>query len=548
MSEELFRKYEEELDQHYKNFHIYNLNDNSKLYALLASYDSMLLPYLLDQGALEKSPGATLQFKTLDDSLSYCLRWLCEKKPKNLESTSNNKIIELADEILSFGTNYTDISDMHMMYGRNLVEIEINKHQRKIKFKIKDEDSDKKEIHSFLETYEFHKIIGKKNKQKNLKLAQQCMQDIPNIKTELKEGRIILSDISQINHSQFKSLIENEVNTEIIPIKNSADLSGFSFGEYKKYWSAMSNWSNCLLLLFLFNIKRGIDQSKCMPTQLLEEKEFILNIKILSGLKEETITRIVNRLTYDFKNKKAEILLQPFIKLKNRILWSPLIIRKSRHERNILKLMSRNPRLKKISDNIIGERERSFLNLIGNLLSKKSGYQFKLNTNISNQELTAEMDILAYKSNASTEVLVIEGKTILTVDETNEISDATGKLINAQQQIGKAIGILQSLDKEKKKELFKFVNWDKVSNYYPIIMTPDSHPNTLYNDDIVPHISYTSLITFGKKGDFSRPSRIHRFCKEKEWIKEKTPEKSYGHKDIKIGDITYSLPYIKIKR
>jgi len=369
------------------------------------------------------------------------------------------------------------------------------------------------------------------------------MKELTQINIKYEGGRIVINDISQLNHSSIKDMVRKEPRPDILLLDESVEMGGFSFGEYKEFWLAIANWSNCLLLLYLRNATSGMRQEKCMPTQLLDEEDFILKIKDLSGLSKKTILIIINRLTYNWKNRKAEIFLQPFIRLNGKVLWSPLVIRKSRYERNILKLMSRTPELKDISDNIIGGREKKFLNLIGKDLSQKYGYQFKLNTCVSNKKQQAEIDFLAYRTKVSTEILIVEAKTILAVDETNEISDATKKLVAAQQQIEKAIIILKSLDQEKRQELFKFVNWSKVSDYYPIVMTPEGGPNTHYNDDDVPHISYTSLLTFGKLRVFSRPSKLWSFCKEKEWIKKRTPQEKCEYKDIKIRNVTYSLPY-----
>jgi len=258
------------------------------------------------------------------------------------------------------------------------------------------------------------------------------------------------------------------------------------------------------------------------------------------------VARITDRLTYDCSNKKAQILLQPLIRLGGKVLWSPWVVRKSRHDRNILKLMARTPELKLISDNVVGQRERAFLNLIGRHLAKKSGYQYKINTDISNGVQFAEIDLLAYRTRVPQEVLIVEAKTILAVDETNEIADATDKLISAQRQVLSTLDILKALDVDRRRLLFRFVDWSKVSDYYPLVMTPDSHPNTLYSDQVVPHVTFASLANYVKPRDVSRPSRIWLTCRDKDWIKQRTPARHYAFKDVAVGNLTYSLPYVKI--
>jgi hypothetical protein len=547
MLDNALRNFEQELDQYYKTFKLYAQPSDIRLYALLASYDSMVLPLASVPGAPLKSSKAVLFFKTLDDSLNYCIRWLSAPKPSDLLSTSDSQIIESADNLLSFGSDYADIADMHMMYGRGLVKVEVDESQRKIRFIIKDEHTDKKEIHGFLQTYAYHKKLARQNMKKNVQLTADIAKTLSKISFECYEGRIIIKDITLLKTPVIRGSLGKEVTSEILRLDENVDLGGFSFGDYKKFWLALFNWSNCLLFLYLKTVSNGMAQEECMPTQLLNEKHFISNIKILSDISEEAIINITDRLSYDWGNNKADILLRPFIRVGEKMLWSPFLITKLKYEKNMLKLMSRTPKLKSISDNIIGQRERQFLRLIGSNLAQKHGYQFKLNTSISSRDQNGEVDILAYKTEFPAEILIVEAKTALMADETNEIADVTEKLIDAQEQVKKALEILKSLNSKEKGRLFKFVDWDKVTEYYPIIMTPDSHPNTLYEDEIVPHIAYSSLITFAKPKNISRPFRLWNFCKNKSWIKEMTPEKEYEYKDVHVGDITYSLPYIKTK-
>ena len=545
VAKRLLRRFEEQLDAHHKTFEIWKNPTDAMLYALMASYDSMLLPYSLSAGKL--SPGVTLAFKTLDDSLSYCLRWLFEKRPIDLATTSDDNVIEAAGELLTFGTSYADIADMHMMYGRGVCDAVVDQSEKRITFKTRESDN-RREIDGYLQTYAFQSKVGEQNKERTLRLARECISALAEIDIDYEGGRIAIKDISQLKSAKIQRMVEEEPRPEILPIEEAADFAGFSFGDYKRFWIALSNWGNSLLLLYLRSVAAGMEQRTCMPTQLICENDFISQVRELSDLSEDTIARILDRLTYDWENDKAEILLQPFIHLNNKILWSPLIIRKSRYQRNILKLMARTPELKEVADNLIGARERKFLNLIGARLSHRYGYQFKLNTDVSNQiNKQGEIDLLAYQPKAPTEVLIVEAKTILAVDETNEIADATKKLIDAQQQIRQAMAILRSLNITRKKELFKFVNWDKVSEYYPLVVTPDSNPNTLYDDNIVPHISYASLLTFGTRRAFVRPSRIWVWSREKKWVREETPTKQEcKYKDIKVGEVTYSLPYVTI--
>ncbi len=547
MSDDLLRTYERTLDEYHKKFEIYTHPTDAKLYALMASYDLMQLPYLTSRSIVE-SPGAASRLKTLDDSLNYCLRWLFETGPESPMPTTSAALIDQAAQLLLFGADYADIADMHMMYGRDLVEVETNASDKSVKFRIKDEGTDTKEIHGFLQTHDFQRKIAQQNVKVYSASFPDLFKEISQIDTSLQDGRISIIDLESLNKPVFTEFLANELRPELLPFDGSADMGGFSFGEYEQFWRAISNWSHCILCVFMLKMRNGLDQLECVPTQLLTDTSFSSGMVILSGLPVEVVAKITERLTYTQGNKKAEILLQPLIRLNGKILWSPWVVRKSRYDRNMLKLMARTPGLKDKADDAIGARERAFLNLIGSFLSRRAGYQYKLTTDISDGDRHGEIDLVAYQTRVPTEILLVETKTLLAVDETNEISDATDKLIAAQEQILDALAILKSLPPLRRSNLFKFVDWTKVSNYYPIVMTPDCNPNTRYRDDVVPHISFASLSTYAKRRDLSKPSRLELFCRKKDWMKQRTPEKDYRYKDVRVGDITYRLPYIVIAK
>ena len=95
-------------------------------------------------------------------------------------------------------------------------------------------------------------------------------------------------------------------------------------------------WSRFAVSLYLTKVQKGITQEECMPTQVMENNRFISDMQKLSGLPINIITEIVKRLTYR-QGGKSNLLLQPFVVVKETILWSPVLVSKLRYKRNILK-------------------------------------------------------------------------------------------------------------------------------------------------------------------------------------------------------------------
>ena len=187
----MFREYEKILDNHHKTLPFWDVGSDICLYTLVSVYDSMILPLILS-GPQTMRPGVALMYKTLDDGLDYCIKWLFEKKLLHILTTKNIDVTNRAGEYLFWGAKYADIADMHMMYGRGLVDIEIDESQKKVKFRPIERDG-KREIDGYLETYEFHKSLGAKNIQKNLKRYINVMNAIENTKHQCFGGRMRMS-------------------------------------------------------------------------------------------------------------------------------------------------------------------------------------------------------------------------------------------------------------------------------------------------------------------------------------------------------------------
>ena len=545
MSDDLLRVFERQLDQHHKTLGIYSHPREVRLFALLAAYDFTLLSEYNARLRFGDSVGIAWRSMRLQDSLSCCLRWLCQQNPGDLRSPSDKAVFDSAAEFLLWGCDYASLADAHLMYARGLADVEIDTCAKNVRFVLKPE-GDRREIDGYVQVCEFQKTIARQNERRRRQLLSSMAAEVSQINTAYHAGRICVSDITQLMKPTLIKYIQTEINVEILPLDPTIDLGGFSFGEYRQFWQGISNWSNCLLALYDLAIRRGIEELRCAPTQLLKENDFVSAMTVLSGLPEPIVSSITGRLTYDFASSKADIWLKPFLRSNGSILWSPRIIRRSRYQRNMLKLMARTPALKNMAASIIGRQEGSFVNLIGNLLSRKAGYQFKTMTRLSTQSQEAEIDLIAYQTKTPSEVLVVEAKTLLPADEVNEVSEVTNKLTIGQGQIENALGVLKSMGNEAKQRLFRFIDWNKVREYYPLLMTPDTHPDTRYDDNVVPHISYTSLRMYPRPRDLSKPSRLWSFCKSKQWIKEQTPTKQCQHRDIRVADIIYTVPLIEM--
>ena len=141
----------------------------------------------------------------------------------------------------------------------------------------------------------------------------------------------------------------------------------------------------------------------------------------------------------------------------------------------------------------------------------------------------------------TSEVLLIEYKATLDVDEINEVNSATDEMIIGQTQLERCIRILGKLSVAEKRALYPFVPWDKIKKIYGIVVSSGCEPNEKYDHSVMPGISAAALYSRVPKKDFVRPSRLSKSCQERSWLSQLN-DLDHSEHEVKIGPLTYCLP------
>ena len=191
----------------------------------------------------------------------------------------------------------------------------------------------------------------------------------------------------------------------------------------------------CVLGVYYNHIQRNPDVAltpKLIPTQFHEYDQLNAILAQLSNIDIHKVVTISDRLHFNNATSWPDIHLQPLLRCGTFVAWSPSIIQSSSYMRNMLRLMARTPSLKTIADDVIGNREHAMLRSLGGSLSRRGKCDFKLNTRIESNGKSAEVDLVAYNKRNPTELLVVEGKTVLAVDEINEVDKATSEMQSGQ--------------------------------------------------------------------------------------------------------------------
>lgn len=539
--EVLFRAYEGQLDEYHKSLDLWGKPRAEAIYAVLTIPDWVFIAPMLFNAPPLISAGIGQRLKSSEEGVTQALRWLCGEGNTSVQSVADQDLIASAHKYLLFASNYVNIADLHMMYGRGLAKVTIEAGNKTVTF-----DSNSGPGQSDASAWH-EQVRDQTNRGMDLALrmnpadVNRSRRVLAGIEYDLVEGRIILAPLPDDLVSCFGETLLPTKGLEHVPLPAGTDLIGFTIDDFWSFIEAVTAWSRAALMRYSRCVQKRIPQQECMPTQLVEEAVFVEQIARLSNLDVARVTAVLDRLTYQ-PGPKADILLTPFLRSENKVAWSPAVIIKMRYERNLMKVMARGP--KAMSDyaaTVNGFRDRPLTRLIGAEFNKR-GYQYKLEERVAAGGEETDVDVLLWLSAKPTELLVIEAKAILPPDEINEVNDAAKVMLNAQKQVLRAIRILKAMPIEEKQHKFKFVPWERIRCYAGIAVTTDAEPHTKIDPKQVPVISLNTIRSRFRSCDFRSPQRFWQTCVDRPWLKKEFEEGDQRHIEVHVGELTYRLP------
>ncbi len=213
----------------------------------------------------------------------------------------------------------------------------------------------------------------------------------------------------------------------------------------------------------------------------------------------------------------------------------------------MLKLMAAMPVLNNISANLIGSRERRLSLALGRLLAKRGRFDFQCNQAIGVDDRKSEIDLLAWNRASPDELLLVESKAILEPDEVAQVDQAGKKIAEAQRQINDIADILMAIPVERRRQIFRFVDWSAVTTIRKVVLTASTLVDVGYSEASVPVITLRAAQGSMRHRHFRTPSSFWSACRDKPWLEELTGADA-GHRTIHVGDVTYEIPVDSVAR
>lgn len=535
----VLRANESILDEHYKTLPLWNEDPGRALFALLAAHDSLYLPL-----ALGANPTADRK-KLAEEALGQSLRWILHNPSRNIsvKTRVGQDAISVAGKFRKHAADYVLIADMHKMHERGLISFSVHEDGRLVRFSAEPKNDLRTEFDGLIEGWQTRTANAPAS---DLHSRQMRFEDaFRRIGCLPKNGHICMGDFSPEALIAVWSRLEIACRPETMPLDSDADLGGFRVRELRNVCRALQCWSYVCLVAYVKAFRSRIRQDLCMPTQYVSREVLVARISKASGMSGEIVAKVIERLTH-YPGSSLDPLLQPLIYTRGGLVWSAWWMVESSHERNALRVMAQTPTLKPLADNLIGGRENRLTEAV---LSEfiAYGYRGKRHTVIAAGGSSGEIDLLLYNESVPKEVLLVEVKAGLAPDEINEVHNATVMLEHAQGQLVKCLGILDCAHREALESWFPFVDWDKVTNKFALVVSADSDPNTRIDSSQIPAISFAVFKSQLETDDYQSPAAVVHACKERRWLAG-LKLSMHGYERLDIGDVSYEIPSMSVSR
>lgn len=530
-------------DDLYRQLPFWKIDRSCRGLNILASYDGLSAAL----GALVVNPDHATDFMHFDDGVSHCLHWNFEVSGCfGYAHDITEDSFRVACNFLNWGRCYQAICDVFRTYRQGLLSVVADRDQKRIRFQYRDSERSSINVASQLEDRRrLDKFIDGKGADTS-RVNPGQLRTLLMRAVSVSESRISLTDDSALANSDLVSLMAVFGQSDLwLPLDDSGDLGGYSVADFRAFWSVLHRWS--AIVIGAMQLK-GLEPGKkpeCLPTQVIDSETFKSRIARHSGLSASVIDRISDRLRFRDADSKSDLFMSPIILEDEYVIWSPRCVNNSQYLRNHLKLLVRSPGTKSVADNLLGELESPIVAKVRRKLEQYA-YQTKSFTRVSANE-SGEIDLLAWTNRASNQVLMIEVKFVLPPDDVNETKDYTKKLIAGQAQISKCQRILETLDYQTKHQLYKFVPWESISSYYPLVVSNAGAPSELYDGTDVPWLSLDVMGAALRHRDFRTPRGLWSAAKEQGWLEELEEGEQFWN-TMHVAEYQIDIPFLGIGR
>lgn len=548
--EKLFREWEaNHLDQHHQKLPLWQCDPGEAMFAALALHDSIMLMEALAAGVggMPQAPTESVihsgpQVKAIQEGVSQALRWLLPRLPSTgVQPTSDDRIVGVASEFVSFAQQYVHLSDLHKLYGRSLAEVRIERTPPSVTFTVQEAPGATPPGMAMAESTALqaqHVLAQRPESYKSLFKALTQLSTTP------RQGRLELSDLSRSITSANVDLAMKPAMPDLPEISPNTQFNGFTLGQFDRVWAGLWLWSFIVQLDYVRRVISREKQHEVWPTQVNRTVEVVSVLSRACGVDPTTTERILRTLALDSRIPAPDIWLQPLVFGNDTVAWSARTFIVSRPRRNLLRLLARTGQSNEVAD-AVGQLAAPTANRFAAKL-QKYGFVVATGINISNASEAGEMDLVAWSKAARNQLLVVECKGSLPPDEVAEVKSITDTANSAKGQLLRCFRILDGIDAVAMNKKCPAIPWREITSRVGLIVFYDGTPDHGYSHKDFPVTDLPTILRGMRSRDFNSPMHLANAVRSgSTW--EYLQEVGQHFEDVVVEGVTYRIPVAEVE-
>jgi hypothetical protein len=336
------------------------------------------------------------------------------------------------------------------------------------------------------------------------------------------------------------------VVNELAPMREDADLGGFTVAELDRFWAAMSAWSFAAIQVSkAVRTRGGLPVPDITCTQVAREAELRRTISVHYGVEQNRVAAIIDRLKYRDVLSRNDVYLQPLIPSGKSVAWSPFLVCQSRYRRNMLKRMTRDVGLSAIAATANGGREEAGLTLLANVLHSKGHAVCLPCVRLTLGQDRTEADLLAWWPSHPDELLMVQLKATLAPADRNEVVHQEAELRHAVAQAARCTAILREKPAADLPTLGRDIDWGtwaRSRRIFSLAVVTDGHPDPALGDDRIAVIGMSFLTFQLPLRAYESPSAL--FAASRRAYADDGEGWEVRSERISVGSVTYEFPVL----
>lgn len=295
----LTRLEEDVLDVFHRTLPLWNRPRPVAIFATLAAFDLLNAPTALFLPGVAANPGSIQQLKWLHDSLIVALRFFWQDEHfHTIDPVVSADITTEAMKFLVHAKNYALLSDFHTGFNRGLYRIEVSETESRVRFLPSERDGSSPDPAGLLDTFPGYWQHMSKVMQKGKVQGQNFVDACRRVPNHFEDGRVVIDDASRLGCREIEEFTQLLLPPENRHLSDSADLLGFSAGDFHCFWRAIFKWSVTAFGAYCDAWFSGGEQYSHLPTQFVAREKLVEEISLLSGLARDKVALCLERLTF----------------------------------------------------------------------------------------------------------------------------------------------------------------------------------------------------------------------------------------------------------